>query len=148
MSIEPTKAHRHGFSGQIENSAHRQLTTSSTSQPATSSAYRGQTIVKQKALVRVAGQVTADTLGVKAKNVKVSIHDDGTRLGLALETPLSEADMTRCTSTPDMTVFSLCESARKKITERAAHITGHCIGDVDVIIDGIEKDRTNNRRVE
>lgn len=132
MSIDPKTTHTDG----------------NATPPAHRSARRGQTIVKQKALVRVAGQVAADTLGVSAKNVKVSIHDDGSRLGLSLETPLSEADVMRCSIRPDMTVFSLCESARQTITKRAAHITGHSIGDVDVLIAGVEKEPEEDRRVE
>lgn len=116
--------------------------------PARHHSRKGRTVVKSKALTTVASQVTADSLGVNARNVTVSIHDDGSRLGLSVQTPLSEADVMRCSVRPDMTIFSLCDSAREKITERAAHITGHAIGDVDVIIDGVEKTQQDQRRVQ
>ncbi|MDO5747426.1 MAG: hypothetical protein Q4P66_07205 [Actinomycetaceae bacterium] len=111
------------------------------------SEYRGQTIVKAKALKHVAGQVTADTLGVNPDNVKVSIHDDESQLGFSLETPLSESDVIRCSVREDTTVFSLCESARQTITKRTEHITGHHIGDINMIIAGVEKEPKDEGRV-
>lgn len=132
------------FSPEGEGRLARESQPSTTSQ---NSPFRGRTIVKSKALAHVATQVTADALGVKPDNVKVSIHDHESQLGFSLETPLSEADVLRCSLRDDMTVFSLCEEARQTITQRTAHITGHTIGDIDVIIAGVEKQPTEERRV-
>lgn len=123
-------------------------TTASEQSPAQRPHIKGHTEIKSRVLTRVATQVTAETLGVNPHNIKVSIHDDQSRLGFSLHTPLNRDDVLRCSVRKDMTLFSLCDQARKTITERTQAITGHAVGAINLIIDGVEKPRTQQRRVQ
>lgn len=99
--------------------------------------HKGHTTVASRALMSVATMVTAETLGVDPRRVEVSVHDDNADLGLSLRTPIRLSDIHHCEQDASTTLFSLCDKAREEISERTSYITGHRIGEVHLVVDGI-----------
>lgn len=108
------------------------------SAPAQRKNIKGHTTIQAKALTSVATLVTAEMFGVHPDKVEASIHDDNTKLGLSMTTPLKASDVERTRHNNDVTVFSLCDTAREKIAEKTRRLTGHTIGEVHLVINGIE----------
>ncbi|QNE45399.1 hypothetical protein F1C15_15610 (plasmid) [Frigoribacterium sp. NBH87] len=107
-------------------------------------AHPGRTKIAPRALDRVVSAVTADTLGVTAKNVSVDLADDGGSLSLTVSTPIRVPSLDRVQNGDDVvartggSVLDRAKAAQETIRTRVQALTGSTITRVIVTITGID----------
>lgn len=119
--------------------------------PAPPRTNRGRTRIVPRALRRIVGIVTAESLGVASNEVSVELADDHGMLALTISTPIRVVSLQRITREPALiartggTILGRSAASQTEIRRRVGELTGADIGRVTVRLTGV--DLTPERRV-
>ena len=117
--------------------------------PAPPRTNRGRTRIVPRALRRIVGIVTAESLGVASNEVSVELADDHGMLALTISTPIRVVSLQRITREPALrtggTILARSAASQTEIRRRVGELTGADIGRVTVRLTGV--DLTPERRV-
>ena len=95
-------------------------------------AVRGRTAISQRAFTRAFAAIAADELGVDAGAPRVSIADRDGRLAVGITAPIALRPRA------DRPLLAVAESARVRVLEHGAAMTGAVLGSVTVRLDSAE----------
>ncbi|GAB2452595.1 hypothetical protein HD599_002640 [Conyzicola lurida] len=90
--------------------------------------FHGRNRVSAKALSRVVSAITADSLGVAAKDVAVDLADDNGLLGVKASTPIRVRPLGR----DQRSVLDRAADTQNVIRDRMLDLTGSSVGSVSV----------------
>ena len=112
---------------------------------------RGRTRLMPRALRRLVGVVTAESLGVRADQVGVELGDDHGMLALTISTSIRVVPLSRIIREPSVivrtggTILARSAQSQTEIRRRVGELTGADVGRVTVRLTGI--DVQQDRRV-
>ncbi|TFD51858.1 hypothetical protein E3T43_16420 [Cryobacterium sp. Hh7] len=122
-------------------------TTATADAPGTTTAppaTRGRTRIVPKALRRIVGLATAESLGVEPGQVGVKLGDDHGMLALTISTSICVVPLSRVIREPAViartggTILARAATAQIQIRRRVGELTGTNIGRVTVRLTGID----------
>lgn len=109
-----------------------------TAVPAPTGVARGRTTISARALDRVAAAVSADALGVDAREVSVSLTDHAGDLAIDVRSPIRILSLARVAADPHAvdrsggTILERAAQAQERIGSRVGQLTGSTVGPVVV----------------
>ncbi|MDT3766715.1 hypothetical protein QS713_01365 [Gleimia hominis] len=107
---------------------------------------KGHTTVRTKALRSVALAAAQKEFRVPSSQITVNLVDDGSRLGLQIQTPV-RADQVDDVAAGSNTIFEVVDAARTRMKTAVDHTGGHAVGAINVDINGVWADNKPKRRV-
>lgn len=111
----------------------------------------GHTRITSAALHHTVEAITAAAFGVPASEVRAWIHDDQGQLGVTVAVALDVPSLTEAARNPDVvaamggTLYERAERARTEIVSGAMKIAGASVGQVDIRLTGLYKEKKEGR---
>jgi hypothetical protein len=100
-------------------------------------ALHGRNTITSRAVRRVVSAVTAEQLGVTARDISVDLSDDRGSLTVTARTPIHVSPL-GTGSTADGTILERLSRAQTTIRERCLTLTGSTIARVDLQVTGVQ----------